>query len=230
MKISVIIPTLNEAARLAATLERVKTVVPAAEIIVADGGSTDGTPDIARAAGARLVAAERGRGRQLAAGAESAHGNLLLFLHADTRLPSDAAEVLACAFANRETQIGTFRLSFDAAGWFLRTSAWCTRFDSVFTRFGDQGIVVRRDFYAQLGGFPPWPLFEDVDLLRRARRVTTVASFPASVTTSARRFQHSGPFRQQLQNGWLLCRLLAGACPHRLAAEYNRKPSLLTTP
>ena len=230
MKISVIIPTLNEAGRLAATLHQIRSVLPAAELIVADGGSADDTQAIARAAGALTVLAPRGRGSQLAAGAKAAHGHLLLFLHADTTLPADAAGVLDRAFAEQRTLIGTFRLNFDVGGRFLRTCAWFSRIDSVFTRFGDQGIAVRRDFYAQLGGFPAWPLFEDVELLRRARRITKVASFPASVTTSARRFERSGHLRQQCRNGWLLLRFLAGACPHRLAAEYAAEPSFPTMP
>lgn len=230
MKISVIIPTLNEAPSLAATLDRVRTALPEAELIVADGGSTDGTPGIARVHGAKLVTAPRGRGRQLAAGAEAAHGHLLLFLHADTLLPPDTAEVLARAFADDRTQIGSFRLRFDRAGWFLHSCGWFTRFDSVFTRFGDQGIVVRRDFYGQLGGFPAWPLFEDVELLRRARRITRVVSFPAAVTTSSRRFQRGGHLRQQWRNGWLLCRFLAGASPHALAAEYAAEPAVAPNP
>jgi len=230
VKISVIIPTLNEGARLAATLDQVRAVLPAAELIVADGGSADDTPAIARAAGALTVMAPRGRGPQLAAGAEAAHGHLLLFLHADTTLPADAAEVLDRAFADRRTLIGTFRLGFDVGGRFLKTCAWFTRIDSVFTRFGDQGIAVRRDFYAQLGGFPAWPLFEDVELLRRARRITRVASFPASVITSARRFERRGHLRQQCRNGWLLCRFLTGACPHRLAAEYAVETAVSISP
>ena len=230
MKISVIIPTLNEAPSLAATLDRVRTALPEAELIVADGGSTDGTPGIARVHGAKLVTAPRGRGRQLAAGAEAAHGHLLLFLHADTLLPPDTAEVLARTFADDRTQIGSFRLRFDRAGWFLHSCGWFTRFDSVFTRFGDQGIVVRRDFYGQLGGFPAWPLFEDVELLRRARRITRVVSFPAAVTTSSRRFQRGGHLRQQWRNGWLLCRFLAGASPHALAAEYAAERAVAPNP
>ena len=221
MKISVIVPTLNEAARLPATLNRVRVALPMAELIVADGGSTDATMDIARANGAQVIATARGRGLQLAAGANAAHGNLLLFLHADTLLPLNATAVLTRAFADRRMQIGTFRLEFDHPGWFLRSCAWLTRFDFVFTRFGDQAIVVRRDFYAELGGFPPWMLFEDVELLRRARRRERVASFPAAVTTSARRFLHRGQFRQQWTNGWLLLRFLAGACPQQLAREYH---------
>ena len=230
MNISVIIPTLNEAARLAATLDRVRIALPRAELIVADGGSTDGTAGIALANGAQLVPAARGRGRQLAAGANVAHGKLLLFLHADTLLPVNAADVLARAFADRRTQIGSFRLAFDHGGWFLRMSAWFTRFDSVFTRFGDQAIVMRRDYYGQLGGFPPWPLFEDVELLRRARRRTRIVSFPASVTTSARRFQHRGHYRQQWCNGWLLLRFLAGISPHQLAREYRTESPVASAP
>lgn len=218
--ISVIIPTLNETAHLGATLANVRSRLPGAEIIVADGGSDDGTDQIADEAGARLIIAPRGRGPQCIAGTARATGDLLLFLHADTALPANAAEVLAANFVRPEVQIGTFRLAFDDASPFLRACAWCTRVDSVFTRFGDQGIAIRRDFYDELGGFPPWPLFEDVELLRRARRRTRVWSFPAAVTTSARRFRRHGPWRQQLRNGSLVLRYLLGASPESLAAEY----------
>ena len=228
--ISVIIPALNEVTGLPRTLVCVSKALPSAEIIIVDGGSTDGTRELTLPAGARFISSPPGRGPQLAAGAEAAHGHLLLFLHADTALPADAAEVLGRAFADRRTLIGTFRLNFDVGGRFLRTCARLTQFDSVFTRFGDQAIVIRRDFYAQLGGFPPWPLFEDVELLRRARRLTRIVSFPASVTTSARRFERSGHLRQQCRNGWLLLRFLAGACPHQLAAEYATEPSTSTMP
>lgn len=228
--ISVIIPTLNEAAGLAATLDRVRSVLPHAEIVVADGGSTDGTAGIALAHGVRLVSGPRGRGRQLAAGAEVAHAEVLLFLHADTRLPPDALAVIERGLADPRVRIGTFRLSFDSGSWFLRVCAWFTRYDSVFTRFGDQGIVVRRDFYTQLGGFPAWPLFEDVELLRRARRLTRIISFPSAVITSARRFRRGGHLGQQCRNGWLLCRFLAGTSPYILAAEYAAEPSTQPRP
>lgn len=219
--ISVIVPTLNEAPRLAATLANIRSTLPGAEILVADGGSTDGTPQLAASLGARVTTCARGRGVQLSTGAAHASGDLLLFLHADTLLPANAATVLAAHFARSDTRIGTFRLAFDNAGAFLRACAWLTRLDSVFTRFGDQGIVVRRDFYQQLGGFPPWPLFEDVELLRRARRITRIWSFPANVTTSARRFRHRGPLRQQWLNARLLLRFLTGTPPEKLAALYR---------
>lgn len=218
--ISVVIPALNEAANLPATLVRVRAALAGAEIIVADGGSGDATVAIARAHGALTVTTPGGRGVQLSAGASAARGDLLLFLHADTLLPPNAGAILAAWFARAEVRIGCFRLAFDDGGAFLRACAWCSRIDSVFTRFGDQGIAVRREFYAELGGFPAWPLFEDVDLLRRARRVTRVWSFPACVTTSARRFRAHGPLRQQWRNVRLLLRFLAGASPHALAADY----------
>lgn len=220
--ISVIVPALNEAGTILATLAAVAACLPHAEIVVVDGGSCDATPHLASRAGARLLRSARGRGRQCALGASHALGNVLFFLHADTRPPADAAAVLARAFSRPEVSIGTFRLAFDAPDAALRACAWFTRFDSVFTRFGDQGIVVRRSFYEEVGGFPPWPLFEDVDFLRRARRLTRVWSFPAAVTTSARRFRQRGVLRQQLQNARLLLRFLAGTSPERLAEEYRR--------
>ena len=170
------------------------------------------------------MTASEGRGPQMIAGAAAASGEILLFLHADTLLPQDADPVLTVTFENSKTEIGTFRLRFDGQGRFLRMCAFLTRFDSVFTRFGDQGIAVRRSCYDRLGGFPAWPLFEDVELLRRARSTTRVVSFTSHVTTSARRFDRRGHFLQQAQNAWLLIRFLCGVSPFELAREYS-KPS-----
>ncbi len=223
-KISVIIPTFNEEVGIAATLARVRTCLPQAEIVVVDGGSSDRTVDLAPGERTTVVRTRPGRGSQCRAGAAAARGSILFFLHADSVLPDDAAAVLGTFFTRPTVEIGTFRVAFDDPHPFLRVSSWFTRFDSVFTRFGDQGIVVRREFYDRIGGFPPWPLFEDVELLRRARRVTRVHSFPAILITSARRFRERGPMRQQARNARLLARFLAGAKPEELAREYRSRP------
>jgi rSAM/selenodomain-associated transferase 2 len=222
--LSVVIPTLNEEARIAETIANVRIRLPEAEIIIADGGSVDETIRISASTGTRIVHSLRGRGVQCNSGAGAATGNVLFFLHADCLLPANASEVLAAYFSRPEVLIGTFRLVFDDRHPFLRVCSWFARFDSVFTRFGDQGIVMRRDFYAALGGFPNWLLFEDVELLRRARRETRIWSLPAEVTTSARRFRRYGPVRQQVRNGGLLLRFLLGTSPDELAREYTGEP------
>ena len=125
-------------------------------------------------------------------------------------------------FSDPKVLIGSFRLRFDDDHWFLRLSGYCTRFDSILTRFGDQGIVLRRNFFDELGGFPEWSLFEDVDFLRRARSKTKIHSFPAEVVTSARTFKLNGPIRQQVKNGILILKYLAGVPPEKLAKEYRK--------
>jgi len=154
-------------------------------------------------------------------GALAATSEWLLFLHADTTLPANTNTVVARFITRKNMQLATFRLRFDQPGPFLRACCWFTRCDSVFTRFGDQGILIRADFYRELGGFPPWPLFEDVALLQRARQRTRIYSLPAAVTTSVRRFEAHGHLRQQWQNARLLVRYLSGTSPHVLAEEYR---------
>ena len=220
--LGIVIPALNEAAGLPAMLHHTRACLPHAPIVVADGGSTDDTPAVAAVAGARVIAAPRGRRPQCRAGAMELATEWLLFLHADTLLPRGAAEVIARFAARPAAQIATFRLRFDEATLFLRASAWFTRFDSVFTRFGDQGILIRRSFYDELGGFPPWPLLEDVALLQRARACGRIYSLPAQVTTSSRRFRARNPVRQQVRNAALLLRYLAGTPPAKLAEIYRR--------
>lgn len=219
--VTVVVPTLNEAERIESVLRNVAQVLPEARRVVVDGGSTDSTSDLARSAGAHVISSAQGRGVQLAHGAAVADTPWMLFLHADTLLPRSAARVMRDFMERPDARVATFRLAFDRAGWFLRGCGWCTRFDSVFTRFGDQGILIRRSFYEAIGGFMPWPLFEDVDLLRRARRSAPVVSLRAAVTTSARRFERHGHLRQQWLNARLLFAFLTGTSPHELAQRYR---------
>ena len=217
--VSVIIPALQESARIAAAVGRIRTQAPAYEVVVVDGGSRDKTPELARAAGAHVISAPRGRGIQCEAGGRAARGDLLLFLHADTFLPDEAFDAIGAVENDPTFEIGTFRLAFDHSHPLLRAYAWFTRFDSLVTRFGDQGILIRRPFLESIGGFPVTELFEDVELLRRARRRAHIRLLPATVVTSSRRFIDFGVVREQLSNARLMFKYLTGTHPNALAAE-----------
>ncbi len=222
IQFSVIIATLNECESIRQCIRQVRYLDRTVEIIVVDGGSTDGTIDIAIAEGARVVQSPPGRGTQLHAGRLEATGDILLFLHADTTLPDHAFYLLRREFRNPSIRIGTFHLSYDNDSPLLRFYSWFTRFDSVFTKFGDQCIIVRRAFYDALGGFPQWPLFEDVKFLQDARTADRIHLIPGVVTTSARRFVGHGIIRQQVKNGFYLLLYLIGVSPITLAKRYNR--------
>jgi hypothetical protein len=168
-----------------------------------------------------ITKATRGRGTQCNGGARVATGDVLLFLHDDTWLPENASQTIERAFADSETQIACFRLAFDHPHWLLRLYASMSAFDSLLTSFGDQGILIRRALFERLGGFPDWPLFEDVELLRSARRQTRVWKLGARVTTSAVRFVEGGIIRQQLLNAELILRYLLGADPEALHRRYE---------
>lgn len=220
-RFSVIIPSFNEAARIEAAIQCVLLWNQKIQVIVADGGSSDGTVSLARRTGADVIETNLGRGIQCNQGAKKAAGEVFIFLHADTVVPLKAFQLLERFFENDAVLVGTFRLAFDENKWLLRAYAAFTRFDSLLTRFGDQCIVIRRSFFEELGGFPDWPLFEDVHLLRMARRRTKIHSFPARVTTSARRFTKTGLVRTQMINGWLMLQYLLGVSPVKLFGQYR---------
>lgn len=224
MKFSIIIPTLNEGQTIKSCIEKIHAAAAgeSIEIIIADGGSSDATSSIAELLKADVVHSQKGRGTQLNAGARKACGDILIFLHADTLLPEDAFTILKKAFKNTSVQAGKFRMRFDEQNILFAVYALFTRFDSVFTSFGDQCITVRRSFYTELGGFKEWPLFEDVEFLQRARKVTRIFSFKSYVTTSARRFKKNGILRQQIINSRLIFKYLRGASSQELADEYRK--------
>jgi rSAM/selenodomain-associated transferase 2 len=225
--ISVVIPSLNEEADLARTLA---ALVPAAidglvrEVVVADGGSTDATAEIADAAGVHFIRTERGRGQQLAEGARHAKGAWLLFLHADTVLQEDWVKEAVALMRGvdsgaRSDAAGVFRFALDDTG--LRAS-----FLSAMVRlrgiifglpYGDQGLLISRRLYEQVGGFRAMALMEDVDLIRRIGRRRLVF-FRTAAVTSARRYRADGYFRRMLRN--LACLgLFYLALPPRLLAR-----------
>jgi rSAM/selenodomain-associated transferase 2 len=186
-----------------------------------DGGSTDGTPEVARAHDARVLASAPGRARQMNAGAEVASGEVLLFLHADTRLPEGAFAAIHDALADPGVSAGCFRLRFDTASFWLRV--WTL---PIWMRwkpwaFGDRALFVRRSAFNAVSGFPVWPLFEDVEMVQRVGEAGRFAFLPLSVTTSARRYDRNGRLRQQLKNLALWGRWWLGARPEGLEQHYR---------
>lgn len=222
--ISVVIPTLNEARRLPGLLATLAGETAAHEVIVVDGGSTDGTGDIARDRGARLIAAPRGRGAQLAAGAAAAHGGVLFFLHADTRLPTGALAAISCALTRHPAAVGgNFRLLFDGDDDFSRwLDGFYARIRAHGLYYGDSGIWIRRAAYDALGGIRPLALMEDYDLVRRLERAgETLCIDSPPLITSSRRF--AGRRKWRIVAGWLAIHRLfhLRVPPALLARLYN---------
>jgi rSAM/selenodomain-associated transferase 2 len=220
-RICVIVPALNEGAGLDRFLSKL-AAAKFSEIVVVDNGSTDDTASIAlRHDGVRLVRVAGGRGPALNAGARATTAEFILFLHADTELPDTAATMIEAVLANPDAAGGCFRLGFDKQSRTLRLYAWFTRFDTAFTTFGDQAYFVRRQTFERVGGFPEWPLMEDVELRRRLKGVGRFVKLPLPVVTSARRFEKRGEVHQQLKNAALLIAFYLGISPRRIADWYR---------
>lgn len=187
--ISVIIPTLNEVESIDATLLVLSRTRGIEEIIVVDGGSRDDTARRVARHDVRLLSAPCGRGTQMHAGARIARGSVLWFLHADTLPPPDAAAHIEIAVADPSTAGGNFEIRFSGDFAAARLLTWLYRHLAlVGLRYGDSGYFVRRTAYFAVGGFRDYPIFEDLDLLRRLRRHGRFVRLPATVTTSSRRF------------------------------------------
>jgi rSAM/selenodomain-associated transferase 2 len=221
-ELSVVIPTLDAADELPATLAALGGCI--ADIVVTDGGSRDETIAVARQGGARVIATPRGRGPQLAAGVAAAEGAWLLFLHADCRLApgweSAAASFIAAPGA--AGRAGYFRLALDddspAARRLERVVAW--RCSAFALPYGDQGLLISRRLYDAVGGFAPLPLMEDVDLVRRLGR-HRLALLAATACASARRYRRDGYLRRALRNLVCLTLYFAGVPPRRIARLYG---------
>lgn len=221
-RLSVVIPTLNEAAYLPDTLQSLAGARDV-EIIVVDGGSDDGTPQIARRAGCRVLRAVRDRAFQLNTGADVAEGSFLLFLHADTRLPAGFDTAIRSALAEPGVAGGAFRLRIDAPGWPLRLIERAVALRSRLFQmpYGDQGIFVRRETFRQIGGFPDLPIMDDFELIRRLRQQGKVKVLSLPATTSGRRWRELGPWRTTWINQKVILGYYLGMSPERLATWYN---------
>jgi rSAM/selenodomain-associated transferase 2 len=188
--LSIIIPALNEAHALGATLDAVAQVRGDKEVIVVDGGSLDSTVEVARERGAQVVKSERGRGAQMHAGACVAQGEVFWFLHADTIPPAEAAERIFEALKDTTVVGGNFDVRFDGERYAARFLTWLyPRLRRLGLCYGDSAIFVRREDYKRAGGFQPFPIFEDLDLIRQLRRRGPLVHLPTIVTTSSRRFE-----------------------------------------
>lgn len=221
LALSVIVPTLNEAGQVEGALASVHAQAGPWEAIVADGGSTDATVARARPLATRVLAAPRGRARQMNAAAARATGDVLLFLHADTRLPPGAFAAVRRALADPGAEGGVFRLRFDRPTPLLRLYAACTRLPWHRLAFGDRAPFVRRAAFEAVGGFPDWPVFEDLELAARLHARGSLRFLPEVVTTSARRFQRVGTLRQQARNLRLWLHYLTGGDPEAVADAYR---------
>lgn len=220
--LSVVIPTLNADAALPACLGALIEGLEAGlirELIISDGGSGDGTLRIADEVGAVIVQGAPSRGGQLRRGAQVASGGWLLFLHADTVLPAGWPEAVSGHMARGGAAY--FRLGFDAGGGMARfVAGWANLRSALFgLPYGDQGLLIPRELYDAVGGYPDMPLMEDVAMARALRG--RLAALPLRVRTSAAKYRREGWLRRGGRNLMLLTRYFLGADPARLAARYR---------
>ena len=209
MKISVVIPTLNEESHIEKTLQSVTKQEGDYELYVVDGGSPDNTVAIAKRY-ASVIISKRGRAIQMNAGANLCKGDILLFLHADTLLPDDAFREIRKRMQDDTVAGGSFYIAFDADNFILRGVSFITRFNFRLFHFGDQGIFVRRDVFQALNGYKEMSIMEDYDFCKRLRKQGKVILIRMPVISSARRFIKKGVIRQLLINKFVVFAYWAG--------------------
>jgi rSAM/selenodomain-associated transferase 2 len=228
LSLSIIIPTLNEAAHIATTLENLQPLRRrGVEVIVADGGSTDATVALAQNAADRVIAVERGRARQMNAGAAMAQGEILCFLHADTRLPDNADGLIIDGLARSRRSWGRFDVDIAGRHPMLKVIAsmmnWRSRLTGIAT--GDQAIFVTRSLFEAAGRFPPIPLMEDIALSRQLKVYGRPLCIAHRLTTSGRRWERHGVWRTVLLMWRLRLAYRLGTDPVALAERYDRPQS-----
>jgi len=226
VRLSIVMPTWNEAEHVEAALAALQPLRrKGAEIIVVDASSADGTADLARPGADRVVIAARGRARQMNAGAAAASGDLLVFLHADTRLPADADGAVRAALQGGQRAWGRFDVSISGRLWLLPTIAASMNLRSRVTGIatGDQVMFVRREAFFAIGGFPDLPLMEDIVLSARLKDFGPPACLRARVVTSGRRWEQRGVWRTIWLMWWLRLQFYFGRSAAVLAQQYEAK-------
>lgn len=222
--ISIIIPTLNEA-------ENIKNAIASTqpstniEIIVVDGGSVDDTVEVAQSLSVKVISSSPGRAGQMNAGAAAASGEILLFLHADSRLPTGFDVMIRTTLQQPRIVAGAFDLRIDASLWGLRLVEWGVKWRSHFWQmpYGDQGIFLTKEIFQEVGNFPELPIMEDFELIRRLKSLGNIALISAPVVTSARRWLQKGVFSTTFLNQIVIIAYLLGVSPQRIRSWYRRE-------
>lgn len=224
LRISVIIPTLNESNNIQSTINSTQASTNV-EVIVVDGGSNDNTTAIAQSLGATVISSPPGRAIQMNTGAAIASGEILLFLHADTRLPKHFDQMIRTALQAPQTIAGAFTLKIDAPHWGLRFVEWGVKWRSRLWQmpYGDQAIFITKQAFAEIGYFPEIPIMEDFQLISRLKRISKITLIEVPVITSPRRWLKKGILKTTLLNQIIVIAYLCGVSPERIRKWYRRE-------
>ncbi|MCZ6873641.1 MAG: TIGR04283 family arsenosugar biosynthesis glycosyltransferase [bacterium] len=222
LRLSVIVPTLNEQAHLHASLASV-SLAPTDELIIVDGGSRDATQEIARQFTPHVLDAPQGRARQMNAGARQSQGHVLLFLHADTQLPPGGLDSIRVVMRQHDITGGAFRLNLTPPTLGLRLVAWGANLRTRIGRlpYGDQALFIRRSLFKKIGGYADTPFLEDVQLVKALRQNGKLAIIPQAVMTSGRRWQDEGLIYTTVRNNVLMLLYGLGVSPATLKRWYR---------
>jgi rSAM/selenodomain-associated transferase 2 len=220
--ISVVIPTLNEADTIECSLNDLLSHDGDFEVIVSDGGSSDGTLEkVCRFPEVKLITSAQGRGGQMNEGAKTAKGDIFLFLHADTRLPPHALHMINEVMSDASVVGGSFCLAFDHQDLILRIYSFFSRINHILFTYGDQGLFLRSATFRSIEGFKEIPIMEDVEIQRRLRSMGRFKKFSQPAVTSARRFRKGGIIQQQILNTALVVSYFSGVPPSILKFFYR---------